>query len=402
MTARSVALALAAFALLSGCLGPGVPDSGPRPSGAALQFTPPALVAGGATGEAFIAVGPDGLVLACTHGGFTGPSPAWVSRDDGATWTPLATGSVLPAGDCDVDVSPTGAWVVLYDTVWGAALAVTRDGGASWTVRPDAAPPITGVVDRPWIAWVGERLVLSYKGIGQGPGIVVVRTSDDDGATWSTPEVVSLVADPTHANHIGFDFLVGRDGAVRIPLVKYDNDPTVDELLSFLVSRDRGDSWTDEPALGPLDADVLVGAAVAGDGTTLYWAWHDDAGRLLAAVSTDDGATWSAPALVAQGEFVYTPAIDGRRDGSATVAWVQSGPFQAGAARLDPGVPGLVVAATALDGPSETAQAAEFMGLRHDEAGRAHVVYAWDPGDDSCLDLRHPGKRICLHFTREG
>jgi hypothetical protein len=325
-----------------------------------------------------------------------------VSHDEGAHWLEtIPQPNPTPDGDCDVDVSPGGAWVILYDWAAGASIAITRDQGKTWTLRHGVAPPVTGVVDRPWIAFVGERLLLSYKGIGQGPGIVVVRVSDDDGATWSSPAVVSLLSDPRLANHIGFDFLVGADDAVRIPLVKYDNDPTVDETFAFLVSRDRGVSWNERPALGPLDADVLVGAAVAGNGTTLYWAWHDDAGKLLEAHSVDDGGTWSPPTLVAEGEFVYTPAIDGRPDGTATVAWVQSGPFQAAAARLDARLDQPVVATVVLEGPSTTPQSAEFSALRHDAQGRANVVYAWDPGDDSCFDLRHAGNGICVHFVRE-
>lgn len=397
--------AVLAFAL-AGCSSPrdaqqGKGGRGGPPGSTTLAFTEPVAIGGGATGETFVAVGPDGLVLACTHGGFTGPSPTWVSRDGGATWASLVTGALLPSGDCDVEVAQDGDWFVLYDTAWGSALAVSHDDGVTWVQRPDIALPITGVVDRPWIGVIGGRLLLVYKGIGQGPGIIAASTSDDDGATWSTPQVVSLADDPTLANHIGFDFLVGADGVVRIPLVKYDNDPTVDEPFSFLVSRDRGTSWTEEPALPPRDADVLVGAAVAGDGTTLYWAWHDDAGRLLAAASTDDGRTWSDPALVAQGGFVFTPALAGRPDGTATLAWVQGGPYQAAAARLDARADGLVLATAVLESSATTAQMAEFLDVAHDEEGRAIVVYAWEPGDGSCDDLRHPSNHACLHTVRE-
>jgi hypothetical protein len=397
---RAVAVA-AALLLLAGCLGDG-PDPAAAPLDARFTFRPPVSIAGGATGEAFLAVGPGGLALACTHGGFTVPSPTWVSRDDGATWDVLDPGATIPSGDCDVEVRADGAWFVLYDTVWGAALSVSRDGGATWTHHPDIALPVTGVVDRPWLGLAGDRLLLSYKGIGQGPGIVVVSASDDDGATWSPPRPVSLVSDPTHANHIGFDFLVGADGVVRIPLVKYDNDPTVDEPFSFLVSRDRGDSWSEEPALPPRDADVLVGAAVAGDGTTLYWAWHDDAGRLLATASTDDGRTWGEPALVAAGQFVYTPALAGHADGTATLAWVQTGPSLAAAARLDARQPGLVTATAILEGPTAVAQSAEFLDVAVGPDGGARIAYAWNDPAGSCEDLLRPLNRSCLHFVREG
>ncbi|MFA5944568.1 MAG: sialidase family protein [Candidatus Thermoplasmatota archaeon] len=394
--------AAACFALaLAGCFGDLASDDSPAAQ-TSFAFTAPLLVGGGATGETFLAVGADGAMLACSHGMFTGPGPLWVSHDEGDHWVEtIPEPNPLPDGDCDVDISPTGAWAILYDWVGGASIAVSRDQGRSWTMNHAIAPPVTGVVDRPWFAFHGERILLSYKGIGQGPGIVVVRTSDDDGATWSTPQPVSVLSDPRLANHIGFDFLVGADGTVRIPLVKYDNDPSVDETFSFLVSRDRGDSWQEQPALGPLDADVLVGSAVAGDGTTLYWAWHDDAGKLLESHSLDDGATWSEPFLIAEGEFVYTPAIDGRADGTATVAWIQSGPFQAAAARLDGRLAQPVVAIAILEGPSDTPQSAEFSALRHDAQGYANVVYAWDPGNDSCQDLRHAANGICVHFVRE-
>lgn len=394
---RTLALA-AAVLVLAGCLDDGRDTEG---SDAPFAFLPPVTIAGGATGETFLAVGPDGVVLACTHGGFTVPSPTWLSRDDGATWSVLDAGASIPSGDCDVEVRADGAWFVLYDTVWGAALSVSKDDGATWVHHPDIAPPVTGVVDRPWLGLVGDRLLLSYKGIGQGPGLVVVSTSDDDGASWTLPQPVSVVSDPTHANHIGFDFLTGADGVVRIPLVKYDNDPTVDEPFSFLVSRDQGDSWSEEAALPPRDADVLVGAAVAGDGTTLYWAWHDDAGKLFATASTDDGRTWREPVLLAQGDFVYTPALDGRPDGTATVAWVQSGPFVAAAARLDARDPALVTSITLLEGPSAAAQSAEFLDVVHGADGQARIVYAWNDPSGSCEDALRPLNRSCLHFVRE-
>jgi mannose/cellobiose epimerase-like protein (N-acyl-D-glucosamine 2-epimerase family) len=139
---------------------------------------------------------------------------------------------------------------------------------------------------------------------------------------------------------------------------------------------------------------------VAGDGTTLYWAWHDDAGRLMESHSVDDGATWSRAVELGRGGFVYTPALDGRADGTATVAWVQSEPYQAVAVRLDASRGDPVVASVVLEA-STTAQSAEFSGLRHDGDGHALIVYAWDPGDDSCADLRHPANRACIHFVRE-
>jgi hypothetical protein len=400
-----IALAFAVLLLLPGCFGGSDRDrhdDGAHAPARGLSFTEPVVVGMGATGETFVAAGPGGLILACSHGGFSGPSQAWASRDSGATWGRLEPSpSPVPSGDCDVEVSPAGAWAVLYDWVGGASIAVSRDEGATWSVHHGIAPPVTGVVDRPWMAFVGERLLLSYKGIGQGPGIVVVRTSDDDGANWSTPQVVSLVSDPTHANHIGFDFLVGADGVVRIPLVKYDNDPAVDEPFSFLVSRDQGDSWTEEPALGPRDADVLVGAAVAGDGTTLYWAWHDDAGSLWTSSSVDDGATWSDPVFVVEAQFVYTPALAGRPDGTATLVWMQTGRDFAAAARLDARLADPVVAMVVLEGPSDVAQSAEFMDVAHDEDGHALVVYGWDPGDGSCADAVNPLQMACVHFVRE-
>ncbi|MHB1262471.1 MAG: sialidase family protein [Thermoplasmatota archaeon] len=396
-----VAAAVASLAL-AGCLSDDGDAGNDGPTARPFAFTAPVLVDGGATGETFIAIAPDGTLLACSHGQFTGPSRLWTSSDGGLAWSELdPQPNPFPDGDCDVDVSESGAWVVLYDWAGGASIAVSRDQGATWTLHHDVAPPVTGVVDRPWITFLGERLLLSYKGIGQGPGIVVVSTSDDDGATWNALTFVSLVDDLQRPNHIGFDFLIGGDRSIRIPLVRYDNDPTVEETFSFLVSRDRGESWSEETALGPLDADVLVAAAVAGEGRTLYWAWHDDAGHLLEAHSLDEGRTWSEPALVAQGDFVYTPAIDGRPDGTATVAWVQSGPYQAAAARLDARLAQPVVATVVLEGPSDTPQMAEFSGLRHDAQGRANIVYAWDPGDGSCQEPRYPLTSICVHFVRE-
>src|SRR5690606_19615665 len=107
------------------------------------------------------------------------------STDGGATWTvhqtPLVTGAA--AGNTAASFPSTDRGIVVggridaYTTdTSSAAVAVTSDGGATWTLR--ARPPRPGALfGVTWIAGGGDGVV-----VAAGPGGLF--RSRDAGATW--------------------------------------------------------------------------------------------------------------------------------------------------------------------------------------------------------------------------
>jgi photosystem II stability/assembly factor-like uncharacterized protein len=102
-----------------------------------------------------------------------------VTRDGGATWTPIDTTcsttftgvrslSFLSPTDAIEMCSATGMWSVTY------TLKRTQDGGATWT---DMGPELPG---RPLQMYATPELVLYTEVTGQ------IRASKDGGATWTS------------------------------------------------------------------------------------------------------------------------------------------------------------------------------------------------------------------------
>lgn len=416
------AFAVLVAAACAGCLHD-LTDPAPR---AALRFGEPVLVGVGAVGETFLALGADGTALACSHATFTRPSPLWVSRDDGATWTSTEPGpNAIPSGDCDVEVSAAGVWAMLFDWVGGATVATSRDHGRTWDVNPLAALPVTGAVDRPWIGFLGERLVMTYKSVQYHPTVLAATYSDDYGATWSPPLPLDIRDDPAFTAAIASDVKVAGDQAY-VFLTLYNTNPLagavgLDEGVRFeLLSSGDGFTWSRSHVLDLAAAEILNGAAAVaprtarsngGDArgeasTHLWWTYAAPNGSTESVYvlhSGDGGATWDPPVAVAGGGDFDTPAIAGRTDGTATIVIMQREPTPwIRALRLDPSKPGLVVDDVELIGDTGAPQNIEFMDVEHDARDRAAVVFAWRVEASSCTDLRYPVNDSCLFFVREG
>lgn len=402
---RSLTVLVILTSTLAGCLDEApAADLAPPLAVEVYQITP------GASGETFLAVGDEGLILACTHGGFVGPSPTFISRDNGTTWSPLDTGNVIPAGDCDVAISASGAWVVLYDNVWGATTAVSRDEGATWTLNHHGAPPVTGAVDRPWIEWVGERLVMTYKSVQYHPTLVAATTSDDDGATWSAPQILDFALDLDFPAALTSDIHVDNSTAYFF-LTSYQTNPMAAEMgfqteqrYEVFRSVDAGDTWQRSFVYeGP--GEVINGAGAGGG--YLWWAYagpaEDGGGESVWLMhSLDAGLTWEAPIAVAHGGNFDTPAIAGRPDGTASLLVLNraGGPF-IDLIELDPAVPGLVSASVRVEEDNGLQQSAEFMDITHDATGIAYATYAWDRPGEACGGSMNPLATFCLWMVRQ-
>lgn len=412
---RNPAPALALFALLvpfAGCLdgGGGVTDGDDPVGGASDWPFTNMLVGPGGDAETSVLVGPDGLVLACSHGGFGQPSPSWASEDAGETWRRLdPQPNPIVSGDCDWAVLEDGTWALVYDTIASSTVAVSEDRGSSWELNYGSAIPVGGV-DRPWLVSEGNTLYMAYANVmAVEPAINMFAVSRDGGRTWTEHHVAHTVTleESDRPNTVIGHPLVA-DGTIRIPLASADLRSGGPTWLSFAVSRDEGETWTEEPVAGPYQTSLHLPVASRAPDGTLFITKPEDASNGTAIdvlVSHDDGETWTATRLTGNASFggVTGPWVDARPDSSATIAWMHDadGMRSIWAARI--GGDGTVLQpARALTEPVEDGSVFEFIMLDHDEAGRAFIVYPMDTGDCTQTTPLAPGRnQQCVWLLRE-
>lgn len=157
------------------------------------------------------------------------------------------------------------------------------------------APQLPSTPNRqPQLAVRGQEIALTY---GAGNAIYFAL-SQDKGATWTTPLVVSsqgtLALGMRRGPRIAFagasiviSAVVGNEGRGR------------DENLLVWRSEDHGKTWSPSRQVNDITASAREGlhAMSAGRGNTLFAAWLDLRGKgtqLYGSVSLDDGKTWSA------------------------------------------------------------------------------------------------------------
>ena len=402
--------ALACLILASGCLdSSGGQDSDDGDSGdQAWSFTP-FLIGPGGDAETSMKVGPDGIVLACSHGGFGQPSPSWASLDAGETWRRLdPQPNPVVSGDCDWEILDDGTWAIVYDTIASSTVAVSTDEGSSWDLNYGSAIPFGGV-DRPWLARDGNTLYMAYANVmAVQPAVNTFAISRDGGRTWLEHYPMHMVSleESDRPNTIIGNPVVGGD-AIRVPLSSSDLNAGGPSYLSFAVSRDGGESWVEEPVAGPYTTSFhLPVADRAPDGTLFITKPEGQSGDLAldVLVSRDDGQTWTAVRVADHTAYpsVSGPWLDARPDGTVTVAWVQQGEGNRSvwAARID--ADGVLLEPRALTETIEDDSLFEFMMLDHDADGRAFLVYPMDTGECTQTTPLAPGRNAqCVWLLRE-
>ena len=410
---RKPALGLALLLLLSGCLGDGssASDDGGLPAPADGWAFTDILVGPGGDAETSVLVGPDGLVLACSHGGFGQPSPSWASEDGGDTWRRLdPQPNPIVSGDCDWAVLEDGTWALVYDTIASSTVAVSSDRGASWELNYASAIPFGGV-DRPWLVADGNVLYMAYANVmAAEPAINTLAISRDGGRTWTEHHLAHTVTlEESDRPNTVIGHPIVHEETVLIPLASADLSSGGPTVLSFAVSRDGGVTWTEETVAGPYQSYFhLPSASRAPDGTLYITKVEGDpeAMTVIVLVSLDDGQTWSEVLVTEEATFpsVSGPWVDARPDGTATIAWLEqdndNGTRSIWAARLGP--TGLTHPPRALTEPVEDSSLFEFIMLDHDEAGRAFIVYPMDTGDcTQTTPLASGRNQQCVWLLRE-
>lgn len=375
---------------LAGCLA----DDEPRrevPDGlaeGALADWTTRLAGPGGDAEASLAVSPDGqTILVCSHGGFTQASPLWASTDGGETYRRIEPSPNQPFnGDCDVAITADGAWHIVYDTIASATFASSPDHGDSWWVHPFAAEPVGGV-DRPWILADGNDVILVWADVMSALPFLAFHTrTSDHGRTW-TPHSLMGTFMPGEINCFMAHPIKSPGGAVQVPIV------CGEELLGvgpvYILESMDGLTWDRIPTGARSGGSIA--ASYGGDGGLwLTVSKPDGDGNAHGVVhSTDQGRSFGEPlwldSNVTAGFGWFW--VDGRPDGSATAAWMDShtnGTWQAAAARVlldDDGEPSLD--AIGHIGPvGEEAPLYEFFMVRHDASGRAFIAFPHITGPD--------------------
>jgi hypothetical protein len=257
------------------------------------------------------------------------------STDNGATWTAPAALDANAAADSGEDWDPQvttdgkGNWVAVWEsstiwTDWDILVARSTDNGVTWTAPAalntnaaadsgdDWCPEVTTDGGGNWVAVWHSNDGLGGS-IGDDHDILVAR-STDNGEHWTDPEPLNTNA----ATDSGSDWYaqVTTDGGGNWLAVWQSDDDlsgTIGTDPDILVARstDNGATWTAPAALNTNAAtdsrsDRLPQVTTHGKGNWVaVWQSNDDLGGtigtdddILTARSTENGATWTAPAAL--------------------------------------------------------------------------------------------------------
>jgi len=233
-----------------------------------------------------------------TGWGGTGPLVTAISRDGGASWrrgaAPADGAATATQSFIELTADAAGfrlAWIDSRDEVPGLRYASSADPGRAWSANATVAAQ---TCDCCWNSLVtaGADLLLLYR--GHSPRDMALASSRT-GAAWRR-------IGPVGAFNWQIDACPETGGALAVTRSR-----TLHALawtgseralgLYHLRSADSGAAWSKPQRLGGMDArhaDLAAGS----DGS-LFAVWDDAADHVIrAAISRDDGSTWSSPRAV--------------------------------------------------------------------------------------------------------
>lgn len=215
-----------------------------------------------------------------------------------------------------------------------------------------------------------------------------------DGAAWSTPRTITERSD-FFVNWADFpSVFVSPTGRVMVHWLQRSSAGRYSYDVRISQSSDDGATWStpallnrDEPAKVYADnwqiaACPVNGPAVAARGDTVVVAWFtgaNDTARVRAAFSTDAGATFGPPIRIDQGKPAGRVDVELEDAGQAVISWLENTGSQGAEVRVRP----VTIAGDTMPALTVTAssssRASGFARLAH----RGHeLVIAWtQPGD---------------------
>lgn len=241
----------------------------------------------------------------------------------------------------------TGNWVAVWATRVLAlsthiVAARSADNGATWSATVELDPDSTA--DDGFITTVPPTVVTDKLGVWiaiwstlpdgvLGDRDTFVARSTDNGATWSDPVTLNTpaqVSSPFNVPHLATD---GTGNWVAVFTGESATD--IGDDVYFARSSDNGVSWSAAVALDDNAQNEFPNyypeVATDGDGTWIaVWTTPNDLvggllddWKLVAARSTDDGATWTDPAFVSAGTMNdYRPSLATDGADNWVVVWV--------------------------------------------------------------------------------
>jgi hypothetical protein len=297
-------------------------------------------------GEGHIAIDPndpDHLVatgIRIIEGASNDETGIYTSFDGGATWSATALPPAVHPSQVDpvVAICPDGTVlaVILSTASPASAIVVMRsgDGGLTFPSQTTVASSAFGLpfLDKPWIACDASGSAFDGRayvewGASFPDGLDIrLATSDDSGATWSTPVTISDARSSQNQANIA----IGPAGEVHVVWVR-NTGSGIENIADR--SLNGGATWgadvvvsdvfniPDDPTFprGSLP-QAAVDASSGPHSGNLYVAWADDRNPdpdILFVRSEDGGATWSAPVRVnddpfgnGADQFLPTLAVD--------------------------------------------------------------------------------------------
>jgi hypothetical protein len=254
------------------------------------------------------------------------PKVVWMRRSAAYGTAPWSTAIRLSPLDGRVDgprVAAAGAnvYVTYTDAMSGAVLVKSsRDRGATWTTKRLATVvrrDDRGYSGRPVVAASGSTVSVAWVN-DNAPGTVRIRTSTDAGRTWSGPSVLGSGAERYSAPSIAMAsrtavaWVTTAGLAVRVRTAA-GWGPVRTVAPSAAAEHEYGFVWT--------GAVALQGTAGVGVAFEACWAHCDgtDGYRsdILWRESADNGATWAKSQVAircgvdadADYEYAYTPSM---------------------------------------------------------------------------------------------
>ena len=323
------------------------------------------------TNEPGASMHPTNPLYALAGGNTYSPAPIHANvettTDGGATWLRQASSNVSSDGDGvpvwvpGVNGGNTAIYAALRDAGGYGQLTLSRstDAGQTFTNLGDTPSIPNMFTDREYL-WKDRnpsspfygRVYMTFTLFDQGGSgsfnTIVVRSTTDQGATWSTP--VGLV-DPAALNTQGlsqfgslatlpnghavamwrqgtfsgsnttkFKWSRSTDGGATFPISGTITTIPINQSISFNTNSPGGFRWGDTPDIA---ADPLDG--------TLYATWlslrvagNTSTAATYVSRSTDEGATWSTPVIVDNSQptrYQYMPWINVSKDHTVHVTY---------------------------------------------------------------------------------
>ena len=282
---------------------------------------------GAAAFDADIASSADGNSLVATWGrtdGVLDRIQVTRSSDGGQTWATPLNISGNDAGEARVAMTPAGnkvvaVWLRRDGAVFRVEAATSNDGGATWSTPSFISVGGQQARDaRVEVSSDGQRAMALWKRNDGTHYRIQAAFSTDAGLTWSAPETLSSAG----SNAASGTFVLSEDGRKATA--------TWQDLVGVRSARtiDGGITWSSPMSVS---ADVAMPAALAGSttGDRVFAIWTTPVvggPYITTAVSTDAGATWSTPVnRTATDDLTRDPRIDASSDGQRlTAVWRQA------------------------------------------------------------------------------